>query len=104
MRYNELYRKKAKNINLSLFENLKKEEIVRNLIIFYEEDDYMEIFNYKHDFIDYTDKYKEMVTIHGLEQNCERDDEWRSTTMRSNNSYTLKSSSGDGHTVWRLKE
>ncbi len=97
MRYNELYRKKAKNINLSLFENLKKEEVVRTLIIFYEEDDYMEIFNYKHDFIDYTDKYKEMVTIHGLEQNCERDYEWRSTTMRSNNSYTLR---GD-KTVWK---
>jgi len=57
MRYNDLYRKKAKNINLSFFKNLKKEEIVRDLIIFYEEDDYMEIFNYKHDFIDYADKY-----------------------------------------------
>ncbi len=104
MRYNDLYCKKAKNINLSFFENLKKEEIVRNLIIFYEEDDYMEIFNYKHDFIDHTDKYEDMVTIHGLEQNCELDYAWRSTTMRSNNTYTLKSSSGDGHTVWRLKE
>ena len=104
MRYNDIYCKKAKNINLSFFENLMKEEVVRDLIIFYEEDDYMEIFNYKHDFIDYTDKYKDMITIHGLEQNCERDDEWRSTTMRSNQPYTLKSSSGDGHTVWRLKE
>jgi hypothetical protein len=97
MRYNDLYCKKAKNINLSFFENLKKEEIVKNLIIFYEEDDYMEIFNYKHDFIDYTDKYKDMAAIHGLEQNCERDDEWRSATMRSNQSYTLY---GD-KTVWK---
>jgi hypothetical protein len=104
MRYNDIYSKKAKNINLSFFENLKKEEIVKNLIIFYEEDDYMEIFNYKHNFIDYTDQYKDMVTIHGLEQNCERNYEWRSITMRSNNSYTHKSSSGDGHTVWRLNE
>ncbi len=104
MRYNDIYCKKSKNINLSFFENLKKEEIVKNLIIFYEEDDYMEIFNYKHNFIDYNDQYKDMVTIHGLEQNCERNFDWRSITMRSNNSYTLKSSSGDGHTVWRIKE
>jgi len=79
MRYNDLYRKKAKNINLSFFKNFKKEEIVRDL----------EIFNYKHGFIDYADKYKNMVAIHGLEQNCERDYEWRSTTLRSNHSYTL---------------
>ena len=100
MRYNNLYRKKAKNINLSFFKNLKKEEIVRDLIIFYEEDDYMEIFNYKHGFIDYADKYEDMVAIHGLEQNCERDYEWRSTTLRSNHSYTLY---GD-KTVWKQEK
>ncbi len=100
MRYNDLYRKKAKNFNLSFFKNLKKEEIVRDLIIFYEEDDYMEIFNYKHGFIDYADKYKDMVAIHGLEQNCERDYEWRSTTLRSNYSYTLY---GD-KTVWKQEK
>ncbi len=97
MRYNDIYCKKAKNINLSFFENLKKEEIVKNLIIFYEEDDYMKMFNYKHDFIDYTDKYEDMVTIHGLEQNCEVGYEWCSTTMRSNNSCTMY---GD-RTVWK---
>ena len=100
MRYNELYRKKAKNINLSFFKNLKKEEIVRDLIIFYEEDDYMEIFNYKHGFIDYADKSKDMVAIHGLEQNCERDYEWRLATLRSNHSYTLY---GD-KTVWKQEK
>ena len=100
MRYNDLYQKKAKNINLSFFKNLKKEEIVRDLIIFYEEDDYMEIFNYKHGFIDYADKSKDMVAIHGLEQNCERDYEWRSTTLRSNHSYTLY----DDKTVWKQEK
>ena len=60
----------------------------------------MEIFNYKHGFIDYADKYEDMIAIHGLEQNCERDYEWRSTRLRSNHSYTLY---GD-KTVWRQEK
>ena len=42
----------------------------------------------------------DMVTIHGLEQNFERDYECRATTMRSNNTYTLY---GD-ETVWKQEK
>ncbi len=42
----------------------------------------------------------DMITIHGLEQNFERDYEWRSAPMWSNNSYTLY---GD-KTVWKQEK
>ena len=90
----ERWEENAKDINLSFFENLKKDEVVKLVSgsYYYPSDDiHIAEFEYKHDFIDYADKSEHGVTIHGLER-YDYADEWRPTTMLATDEETSTSS------------